>query len=77
MNKQDLIKHLAAHADVTNKQAEAVLNALTTEAARNAVIEALSGVQALSAAPSVLSDEAILNRTGCIDYSPGTAGYDL
>ena len=30
MNKQDLIKHLAAHADVTNKQAEAVLNALTT-----------------------------------------------
>ena len=51
MNKQDLIKHLAAHADVTNKQAEAVLNALTTEAARNAVIEALSGVQALSAAP--------------------------
>ena len=30
MNKQDLIKHLAAHADVTNKQAESVLNALTT-----------------------------------------------
>ena len=23
------------------------------------------------------SDEAILNRTGCIDYSPGTAEYDL
>lgn len=48
-----------------------------TEAARKAVIEALSGVQALSAAPAVLSDEAILNRTGCIDYSPGTAEYDL
>ncbi|MCD4501124.1 HU family DNA-binding protein [Chromobacterium vaccinii] len=30
MTKQDLIKHLAAHADVTHKQAEAVLNALTT-----------------------------------------------
>ena len=30
MNKQDLIKHLAANADVSNKQAEAVLNALTT-----------------------------------------------
>lgn len=30
MNKADLIKHLAAHAEVTNKQAEAVLNALTT-----------------------------------------------
>ncbi|MGC0153337.1 HU family DNA-binding protein [Chromobacterium vaccinii] len=30
MTKQDLIKHLAAHADVTNNQAEAVLNALTT-----------------------------------------------
>ncbi|UTH73943.1 HU family DNA-binding protein [Chromobacterium sp. IIBBL 290-4] len=30
MTKQDLIKHLAAHADVTNKQAEAILNALTT-----------------------------------------------
>ena len=30
MNKQDLIKHLAAHADVTNKQAEAVLMVLTT-----------------------------------------------
>ena len=30
MNKQDLIKHLAAHAEVTNKQAEAVLMVLTT-----------------------------------------------
>ena len=30
MNKQELIKHLAAHADVSNKQAESVLNALTT-----------------------------------------------
>ena len=30
MNKQDLIKHLAAHAAVTNKQAEAVLMVLTT-----------------------------------------------
>ncbi len=30
MNKAELIKHLAAHAEVTNKQAEAVLNALTT-----------------------------------------------
>lgn len=30
MNKAELIKHLAAHADVSNKQAEAVLNALTT-----------------------------------------------
>ena len=30
MNKADLIKHLAAHAEVTNKQAEAVLNVLTT-----------------------------------------------
>lgn len=30
MTKQDLIKHLAAHADVTHKQAESVLNALTT-----------------------------------------------
>lgn len=29
MNKQDLVKHLAAEADVSNKQAEAVLNALT------------------------------------------------
>lgn len=28
MNKQDLIKHLAAKAEVSNKQAEAVLNAL-------------------------------------------------
>ena len=30
MNKQELIKHLAANADVSNKQAESVLNALTT-----------------------------------------------
>lgn len=30
MNKQELIKHLASQAEVTNKQAEAVLNALTT-----------------------------------------------
>lgn len=30
MVKQELIKHLAAHAGVTNKQAEAVLNALTS-----------------------------------------------
>ncbi len=30
MNKQELIKHLAANADVSHKQAEAVLNALTT-----------------------------------------------
>lgn len=30
MNKAELIKHLAATAEVTNKQAEAVLNALTT-----------------------------------------------
>ena len=30
MNKQELIKHLASSAEVTNKQAEAVLNALTT-----------------------------------------------
>ena len=30
MNKQDLIKHLASHAEVTNKQAESMLNALTT-----------------------------------------------
>lgn len=30
MTKQELIKHLAEHADVSNKQAEAVLNALTT-----------------------------------------------
>lgn len=30
MNKQDLIKHLASHAEVTNKQAESLLNALTT-----------------------------------------------
>jgi len=29
MTKQDLIKHLATHADVTNKQAEAVLNSFT------------------------------------------------
>ena len=30
MTKQDLIKHLASHAEVSNKQAESVLNALTT-----------------------------------------------
>ncbi|MEW9900995.1 HU family DNA-binding protein [Chitinivorax sp. PXF-14] len=30
MNKAELIKHLADNADVSNKQAEAVLNALTT-----------------------------------------------
>ena len=30
MNKQELIKHIAAHAEVTNKQAESMLNALTT-----------------------------------------------
>lgn len=30
MNKAELIKHLAATAEVTNKQAEAVLNALTS-----------------------------------------------
>lgn len=30
MNKAELIKHLAEHADVSNKQAEGVLNALTT-----------------------------------------------
>ena len=30
MNKQLLIKHLADHAEVTNKQAESMLNALTT-----------------------------------------------
>lgn len=30
MNKQQLIKHLADHAEVTNKQAESMLNALTT-----------------------------------------------
>ncbi len=29
MTKQDLIKHLASHAEVSNKQAESVLNALT------------------------------------------------
>ncbi|VVD97389.1 DNA-binding protein [Pandoraea communis] len=29
MNKQELIKHLAADADVSNKQAEAVLNSLS------------------------------------------------
>lgn len=53
------------------KDRQEVLRAITT------LREALSGVQALSAAPAVLSDEAILNRTGCIDYSPGTAEYDL
>ncbi|WP_353189568.1 HU family DNA-binding protein [Pandoraea pnomenusa] len=36
MNKQELIKHLAANAEVTNKQAEAVLNALSA-AVLNAV----------------------------------------
>ncbi len=30
MNKQDLIKHLAAHAEIPNTKAESVLNALTT-----------------------------------------------
>ena len=30
MNKHALIKHLAAHANVSNKQAEDLLNALTT-----------------------------------------------
>jgi len=30
MNKQELIKHIAADADVTVHQAEAVLNSLTT-----------------------------------------------
>ena len=30
MNKQELIKHIAAHAEVTNKQAASMLNALTT-----------------------------------------------
>lgn len=30
MNKKDLIKHLAAHADVSHKQAAALLDALTT-----------------------------------------------
>ena len=30
MNKKELIAHLAADAEVTQKQAEAVLNALTT-----------------------------------------------
>jgi DNA-binding protein HU-beta len=30
MNKAELIRHLAEHADVSNKQAEAVLNTLTT-----------------------------------------------
>ncbi|RAS18904.1 DNA-binding protein HU-beta [Microvirgula sp. AG722] len=30
MTKQELIKHLAAQADVSSKQAEAVLNALTS-----------------------------------------------
>lgn len=30
MNKQELIKHLASNAEVTNKQAEAVLSALST-----------------------------------------------
>ncbi|MBJ2162910.1 DUF551 domain-containing protein [Acidovorax sp. IB03] len=70
-----LIDLIDAYAE-TRHRCGGIYNA-KTEAARNAVIEALSGVRALSAAPSVLSDEAILNRTGCIDYSPGTAGYDL
>ena len=30
MNKQELIKHVAEHAEVTVKQAEAVINSLTT-----------------------------------------------
>lgn len=30
MNKQELIKHVAEHAEVTAKQAEAVINSLTT-----------------------------------------------